>query len=266
MSARLARVGQGAFLLVLALFLAAPLVVVTGVSFNGNARMSFPPIEPGFRWYQVFLTDPGWLGSFVRSLAIAGLSALLALSIAIPIAYAQWRMKSRLARSLALLGSVPFLLPPVVVAVLFLLFWGTLRHVGQFENVVIAHGVTFAALPIVMVGLGFSSIDESLIEAARILGARHVDVLRTVVFPIAAPFIVSSFVFCAILSLNEYIIAYMVAGFTVETLPVKVFNNLRTGFTPAMCVGAVLFALVGLAGFALTARFGNLPKLLGGKG
>jgi putative spermidine/putrescine transport system permease protein len=40
---------------------------------------------------------------------------------------------------------------------------------------------------------------------------------------------------------------------------------MRTGFTPTMCVGAVLFALVGLAGFLLIARLGNLPKLLGAK-
>ncbi len=60
-------------------------------------------------------------------------------------------------------------------------------------------------------------------------------------------------------------IAYMVPGFNVVTLPIKVFNTLRMGFQPTMCVGAVLFTVIGLTAFALVAAVGDLPKLLGGK-
>jgi putative spermidine/putrescine transport system permease protein len=66
-----------------------------------------------------------------------------------------------------------------------------------------------------------------------------------------------------VLSLNEYIVAYMVAGFTVETLPIKIFNSLRYGYTPVMAVVAVLFVLLAALIFGLIARFGDLPKLLG---
>jgi len=79
------------------------------------------------------------------------------------------------------------------------------------------------------------------------------------------PYVVSGLVFVFILSLNEYVIAYMVAGFEVETLPIKVFNSLRMGFQPTMCVGAVLFMLVGALAFTLIALIGDLPKLLGGR-
>ena len=65
------------------------------------------------------------------------------------------------------------------------------------------------------------------------------------------------------LSLNEYIVAYMVAGFTVETLPIKIFNSLRYGYTPVMAAVAVVFVAVALLVFGLIARFGNLPRLLG---
>jgi putative spermidine/putrescine transport system permease protein len=253
------------FLALLAALLVAPLVVVAGVSLNGNARMTFPPADISLRWYQTFFTDPAWTASFHRSLAIAAVSSLLACSVALPIAYAQWKRGSRVARSLALLGGVPFLLPPVIIAVLFLLFWGTIKHVGQIENTIVSHAVTFAALPLVLITLGFASIDKALIEAAETMGATEADVLRTVVLPIVTPFIASSLIFSAILSLNEYVIAFMVAGFTVETMPVKIFNSMRTGFSPTMCVGAVLFTAVGLAGFLAIAWLGNLPKLLGAK-
>ena len=89
--------------------------------------------------------------------------------------------------------------------------------------------------------------------------------LRTVIRPIVSPYILCGLIFVFILSLNEYIIAYMVAGFEVETLPIKVFNNLRMGFTPTMCVGAVLFMLLGMLGFGVIALIGNLPKLLGAR-
>ena len=57
--------------------------------------------------------------------------------------------------------------------------------------------------------------------------------------------------------------AYMVAGFTVETLPIKIFNSLRYGYTPVMAAVAVVFVLSAALIFGLIARFGNLPKLLG---
>jgi putative spermidine/putrescine transport system permease protein len=108
-------------------------------------------------------------------------------------------------------------------------------------------------------------VDTALLEVARTMGAREGDLFRTVVLPIILPYIVCGLVFVFILSLNEYIIAYMCAGFSVETLPINVFNNLRMGFQPTMCVGAVLSMLVGVAGFGLIAALGDLPKLLGAR-
>lgn len=77
---------------------------------------------------------------------------------------------------------------------------------------------------------------------------------------------VSGHAFAFVLSLNEYIVAYMVAGFTVETLPIKIFNSLRYGYTPVMAVAAVLFALPAVLNFSLVGRIGNLPRLLGALG
>jgi putative spermidine/putrescine transport system permease protein len=66
-----------------------------------------------------------------------------------------------------------------------------------------------------------------------------------------------------VLSLNEYIIAFLVAGFAVETLPIKLFNSLRYGFTPTIAAVAVVFILVAATVFSLFALFGNLLRFLG---
>jgi putative spermidine/putrescine transport system permease protein len=88
-------------------------------------------------------------------------------------------------------------------------------------------------------------------------------VLKTVVLPLIRPYILSGFAFAFVLSLNEYIIAYMVVGFTVETLPIKIFNALRYGYTPTMAAVTVFFVAIAAVIFAAVARFGDLPKLLG---
>lgn len=62
---------------------------------------------------------------------------------------------------------------------------------------------------------------------------------------------------------NDYIAADMVPGFTVETLPIKTFNSLRYGCTPAIASVAVVFVLLAVSIFDLIGRFGDLPKLLG---
>jgi putative spermidine/putrescine transport system permease protein len=79
----------------------------------------------------------------------------------------------------------------------------------------------------------------------------------------ALPYLISGYAFAFVLSLNEYIIAYMIAGFTVETLPIKIFNSLRYGYTPIMAVVSVLFLLISVAILALVARVSDLTRLMG---
>jgi putative spermidine/putrescine transport system permease protein len=251
------------FLTLVGVFLAAPLLVVSGVSFNGGARMDFPPQHPSLTWYASFFSDAGWMSALATSAAIATLSALAALSIALPIAYAVWRHHARLALALQNAARISFLLPSVVMSIVFLVFWSACGHSGHIEDTILSHASVFVMLPLSTLGLGFQSVDPALVDAARTMGAREGDVLRTVIRPVVLPYAISGFVFVFILSLNEYIIAYMVAGFEVETLPIKIFNNLRMGFTPAMCVGAVLFMLLGIVGCGLVALIGDLPKLMG---
>ena len=254
------------YILLVLLFLSAPLVVVVGVSLNAKKRLLFPPDGVSLRWYGDLLANDEWLNALGNSLVIALASALLALSIALPLAYFLWRYRVRYARALFALGVAPFLLPPVITALGFLIFWATLGLYGQMAAVVISHGIFFVTLPLVTLSLGFESIDAELVEAAETLGADRRRVFLSVILPLIRPYIVSGYAFAFVLSLNEYIVAYMVAGFTVETLPIKIFNSLRYGYTPVMAVVAVLFAALAALVFGLVGRFGNLPRLLGALG
>ena len=127
----------------------------------------------------------------------------------------------------------------------------------------IAHGLYLVALPLITVSLGLGPIDMEMVEAGQTMGADGRTLFTTIILPIVRPYIISGFAFAFVLSLNEYIIAFMTVGFTVETLPIKIFNALRYGYTPVMAAVAVLFVLVNVLVFGLIARYGDLPRLLG---
>lgn len=251
------------FLGLVGLFLALPIFVVCAVSLNEKRRMMFPPKNMTFKWYEYFFGNSQWVNALENSLVVGFSSAALATLIALPVSYHLWRKQSRYLRLLSGMTAIPFMLPPVIIAIGFLLFWGAAGHVGQIENTIISHGILLAALPLVTTSVGFRLIDPSLLEAARTMGANQETVFRSVVLPLVLPYIVSGFCFALVLSLNEYIVAYMVAGFAVETLPIKMLNSLRGGFTPAMSVGSVLFLGAGMIIFTFIAMVSDLPRLLG---
>ncbi|XAT61217.1 ABC transporter permease subunit [Rhodobacteraceae bacterium Araon29] len=251
------------FILLVLLFLAAPLLVVLGVSVNEPKRLLFPPEGFSLQWYGELFQEKDWLNALGNSLVIALGASTLAVSIALPLALYIWRKQNTLAKALFGLGVAPFMLPPVISALGFMIFWITIGFYGQIYATIISHGVFLVTLPLVTISLGLDSIDKQLIEASRTMGANERKVFRTVIFPLVRPYMISGFAFAFVLSLNEYIIAYMVAGFTAETLPIKIFNSLRYGYTPVMAAVAVFFVMTAILVFGTIARFGDLPKLLG---
>ncbi|RNC95276.1 ABC transporter permease [Oceaniradius stylonematis] len=257
------RILQHVFLGLVGLFLAMPLIVVAGVSVNEKKSLTFPPDGLSLAWYGELFTDPGWRGALVASLLLAAFAAALAVIIALPLAYFLWRRIAPWANVFRLLGVAPFILPPVITALGFLSFWATAGMYGQPVTAVISHAIFFVTLPLVTISLGFTTIDRALLEAAATMGADDRTIVRTIILPLIVPYIVSGYAFAFVLSLNEYIIAYMTVGFTVETLPIKVFNALRYGYTPTMASASVVFVLLAALVFGLIARFGDIRRLLG---
>ena len=257
------RVMRNLFCTLILIFLTSPIVVVGGVSLNAQKNLLFPPQGLSFRWYTELLTETAWLIPIQNSLIIATISSMVALSIALPLAYFLWRHRVFYARALFMLGIAPFMLPPVITALGFLSFWATVGLYGNIAATIISHAIFFVTLPLVTISLGFESIDREIVEAAETMGADSKVVFRTVVFPMVRSYMVSGYAFCFVLSLNEYIVAYMVSGFTVETLPIKIFNALRYGYTPVMASVTVVFVLLAAFIFGLIGRFGDLPRLLG---
>ena len=242
------------YMFVVLVILSAPIVVVAGVSLNERKSLYFPPRGVSVAWYEQLFTDPSWRGALINSLTIAVFSAIFAVMVALPLAYAIWRYRLRFGALLYTIGLSPFILPPVVSAIGFLSFWATVGLYGQMIAVIFSHGIFLTTLPLVTITLGLRSIDPTVIEAAETMGANERAVARTIVLPLIAPYMLSGLAFAFVLSLNEYIIAFMIAGFTVETLPIKIFNSLRYGYTPTMASAAVVFVALAVIVFGLMKR------------
>ena len=233
------------------------------VSLNAENRLFFPPQGLSLRWYSEFFADSAWFMPALRSVTIAALAALVAVSVALPLAYTVWRYDVRYGRWLYTLGLAPFALPPVITALGALVLWIMLQSYGRPYTVVLSHAAFLVTLPLATVSLGLRSMNPQLIEAATTMGTNSRAVFRTVIFPSIRPYLLAGYIFGFVLSLNEYIIAYMTVGFTVETLPIKIFNSLRYGYTPVMASVSVIFFLTAALLFSLVGRFGDSPKLLG---
>src|SRR3954451_18357076 len=102
--------GRNLFMALVLLVLSAPLIVVAGVSVNQKKELIFPPHGFSLGWYGELLSQADWLNAIRNSLTIAVLSALLAVSVAFPLAYFLWRHKVWYAQILFTLGVAPFML------------------------------------------------------------------------------------------------------------------------------------------------------------
>ncbi|WP_424988366.1 ABC transporter permease [Microbulbifer sp. S227A] len=251
------------FLFGIAAGLILPFLIVAGVSINADSNISFPPSALSARWYTVLLTERDWLIPIRNSLVIAAFAGLIAVSIALAANYVLWRLKSGFGRAVFALGLGPFMLPPIIIAMGASVFWAEMGWYGRAEATVISHGVFFVTLPLVIIARGFAALSDDVIEASRTMGATPLQTFTKVIFPLVLPYVITGYALVAIISVNEYLISYMVSGFAVETLPIRIFNNVRYGYTPVVASAAMGFALLTIGVLLVLASITDLLKLLG---
>lgn len=251
------------FVTAIATGLILPFLIVAGVSISAESNISFPPQELSARWYTELLTQKDWLIPIRNSLVIAAFAGVLAVSIALAANYVLWRLKSGFGKLVFALGVGPFMLPPIIIAMGASVFWAEMGWYGRAEATVISHGVFFVTLPLVIIARGFAALSDDVIEASRTMGATPLQTFSKVIFPLVLPYVITGYALVAIISVNEYLISYMVSGFAVETLPIRIFNNVRYGYTPVVASAAMGFAILTIGVLLVLSMITDLLKLLG---
>jgi hypothetical protein len=124
--------------------------------------------------------------------------------------------------------------PAIVLAVALYSMARATGLVGTTAALVIAH--TVLALPFVVLNVGVSldGLDRRLLLAAAGLGASDLHIFRTVTLPLIAPGVVGGAVFAFVTSFDEVVLSIFLAGPTVKTLPVRIWEEIRLAYTPVV--------------------------------
>ncbi len=235
-------------------FLYAPIVSLVIFSFNVSKLVT---VWGGFstKWYGALLDDQQVIDAALFSLRIGAISATLATILGVMAGYILVRFRKFKGRT-AFNGMVtaPLVMPEVITGIsLLLLFvsfdeylrWQFNTSLGRGQTTVIIAHITFTmSYATVVMRSRFISLDISLEEAAMDLGARPSKVFFVITLPIVAPAIISSWLLCFTISLDDLVITSFTNGPGTTTLPQVIFSKVRLGLDPK--VNALATIIIGI--------------------
>ena len=139
---------------------------------------------------------------------------------------------------------VPLVLPEIIVAMSLLVVLLAIGIELSILTVIVGHTLLCMPYAIAILSTAFNSLDQSLEEAAYDLGETRWSAFRLVILPLVMPGIISALLMSFTISLDEFIIAFFLAG-NEPTLPTYIFSQLRfpKSVPVIMALGTVLVAI-----------------------
>ncbi|MFC3627549.1 ABC transporter permease [Vogesella amnigena] len=237
-------------------YLYLPIVVLVVLSFNANRIAT---LWTGFSldWYLQVMDNDNILRATRNSLIIASGATVLSTLFATMAALAMSGRRFRGQAAINAMLGLPLLVPEIVTAVATLLFFLALGLELGLTTVLIAHTVfciPFAYLPI---RARLAGLDPRLAEAAADLYAGPFATFRRVTLPLILPGILSGAMLAFIVSLDDFVITFFVAGAGATTLPVYIFGLIRMGITPEVNAVSALLLLVSIVFVVLSYWLGK---------
>ena len=239
-----------------------PLLVLIGYSFNASSLVN---VWGGFStaWYGQLLHDRQLLGAALLSLqvAVAASTGAVVLGTLASIALVRF---ARFRGRLLLTGMVnaPLVMPEIITGITQLLLFVSMVQLFSWPHrglttIVLSHVTFCTAYVTVTVQSRLQSADRSLEEAAMDLGATPARAFLEVTLPIIAPALISSWLLCFTLSLDDLVISSFVAGPGASTLPMVIYSKVKLGVSPdinalASLIVCVVGACIVLARWLMT--------------
>jgi putative spermidine/putrescine transport system permease protein len=214
------------------------------------------PLEYGFTfWQRVFSPRGNAIGSLGTSIWIAVLTVALSLAVAVPAGYALGRLKLPLRGLILLAFLLPQAVPNLPVYVNIAQVFYRIGLAGTITGVVLVHASHGLVLAVWIASAAFASVDVSLEEAARNMGASAWTCFRTVTLPLAAPGLMASAIFVFLESVDEFTGTYFVGVPDVTTLPLLMFNASMGGNYQIASITALLLLVPSIGFMLVVERF-----------
>ncbi|WP_448952738.1 ABC transporter permease [Labrys neptuniae] len=250
----LARGGLLAYTGLFFAFIYLPLILIAVYSFNAN------PVNmmtwSGFTtdWYaQVFgfrttisenalyIESTDQLLRAVRnSLVIAGSTTTIATIFGTALAIPLHRYAFVGARFYRAALFMPMLMPDIVLGIALLIFFVSAGIGLGLKTIIIGQCTFLISYVFIVVTARLAGMDRTLEHASADLGANEWTTFRKVVFPQLLPGIVGGALLAFIISMDDLVITYFIAGVDVTTLPMFIFAMLRRGIKPEINAIAVM--------------------------
>lgn len=233
----------GLYVFVYILFLYLPVSLIPIFSFNDSVQAAFPLQGFTTAWYGTLLGNSALSGAFANSLMVGFVAASAATLCGITIAYADLYGRSSLSTAISNLARLPILIPGVIVGIALLILINLIGIGPSRTAIVFGHILVALPTTVVIMRGRFGAIPKSIPEAALDLGASDFATFRRVMLPLSLPAIGSAFMLAFLISFDEFIVAFFLAG-TEPTLPLYIWAQLRfpKSLPTVMALGTVILA------------------------
>lgn len=224
----------------------APLIVVTGASFN-SVKMTFPPEGFTLSWYGQLVNNSEFLRAALVSLVVGLLasicSSILGLFAAMGLRYCTGKVKS-IVNAMML---SPLFIPSIVVGLaiyqLSYLFFGG----KPIWIIVFGHILLTIPFPLRTIAANLESLPLTLDEAAMSVGAKPLKVVRSILLPLIKPGFFAGWLLAFVMSWNDFNISIFLAKPKFYPLSIEIYQYLLYQYSPilaAMSVMLILFTII----------------------
>jgi spermidine/putrescine transport system permease protein len=222
-------------------FLYAPILVMALMSFNESEFYQLP-VQYSTVWYEKLWENDTILNSAWRSIWIALVVTVIATVLGTAASIALWRYEFPGKGVLQVLLFPPIAIPWLITGTAMLIFFFGVGLGRGTPSVILGH-------------VGLATLDRTLEEAARSLGASPWIVTRAVTLPWIAPGIVAGALFAFAVSFDQFVVSYFLSEPGDTTLPVLIYSAIRKGFTPEINAISTIIIVLSMAAMLIAARF-----------
>jgi multiple sugar transport system permease protein len=181
-------------------------------------------------------------GNVLTSLIVGLGTALLALVIAVPAAYALSKYRLRVTLFIVSAMLVAQIVPSIILATSLFIVFHWIHLLNTYPGLVLADGTYAIPFAILVLRAFFFSLPNELMDAARVDGASEWRTFRLVVIPLARSAVITVAVFAFLAGWGDFIFALTILNGTgIQPITLGIYNYLGNYSTDW---GAVMAAAV----------------------
>ena len=257
------------YLAVVFVLLYAPILYLVYYSFNDGGTMNH---FTGFTWdnYRAVFQDTRLLIIVLNTFMLAFLSALLATAVGTFGAMAIYYMRKRSTRNAILsLNNILMVSPDVIIGASFLIFFTMIGSVFKgfslgFTSVLLSHIAFSIPIVVLMVLPKLQEMNDSMVDAARDLGANQFQVVKNIILPFLTPGIIAGYFMAFTYSLDDFAVTFFVTGNGFSTLSVEIYSRARQGISleiNALSTLVFLFSMLLVVGYYFISKENTSRKV-----